>query len=287
MKKSNKEVLLFTLPCLIFIGLIFYAPFLSSLYYSLTKWNGIDADVVFIGLDNFKKIFTADSDFWKSLFFTLKYSVLFIILVNLVSLFLATMLVKKMKLANFLRSLFFVPYIMSLILVGFIWRFIFSQGFATLFEKTNLGVFNLSWLGAPNLAFISIVLVSVWQGLGFYLVLYIAGLQTIPDEIIEAASIDGASGVKRFIYVTLPMLKPTIYTCLFMSLINSIKVFDVIMALTNGGPGTSTTSITLNIYKEAFLNNNFGLGSAKSLLLFVLVIVLTQVITRLFNRQEK
>ena len=120
-------------------------------------------------------------------------------------------------------------YIMSMTIVGFIWKFIFSQGFAVLYEKTSLEFLNWSWLGSGKLAFYSVVFVGVWQALGFYIVLYIAGLQAVPTDVLEAATIDGANGVNKFFRVTLPLLKPSIITCVFMSLTNSLKVFDIIL----------------------------------------------------------
>ena len=185
-----------------------------------------------------------------------------------------------------MRGVFFVPYIMSMTIVGFIWKFIFSQGFAKLFEMTGWEWLNLSWLGNPKLAFYSVAFVGIWQSVGFYIVLYIAGLQAISKDILEAATVDGASGFRRFFSVTFPMLWPSITTCVFMSLTNSLKVFDIILALTQGGPGKATASVTLEIYREAFQNNNYGLGSAESIVYFVFVLILTQVVLKAFNKRD-
>ena len=144
----------------------------------------------------------------------------------------------------------------------------------------------MSWLGDPKLAFYSVVLVGVWQSLGFYIVLYIAGLQAVPADVLEAATVDGATGRQRFFKVTLPLLGPSMTTCIFMSLTNGLKVFDIILALTKGGPGGSTYSVTLQIYKEAFQNNNYGLGSAESIIYFIVVLVVTQVVLKIFSSRE-
>ena len=151
---------------------------------------------------------------------------------------------------------------------------------------TGWGFLNWSWLGESNLAFVAIVMVGVWQSLGFYIVLYIAGLQAVPTDVREAATVDGATSWKRFFKVTLPLLGPSITTCVFMSLTNALKVFDIILALTKGGPGGSTYSATLDIYREAFQNNNYGLGSAKSLVFFVIVLVLTQLAMKIMKSRE-
>ena len=285
-RKTFLETLAFTAPAVILVSVMIYIPFVLSGYYSLTEWNGIEKQPTFIGLENFQKLFSGRNSFTDSLIFTGKYTLLSMILINVLALALAVALVKKMRTANVLRGVFFVPYIMSMTIVGFIWKFIFSQGFAKLYEFTGLPFLNLSWLGDPKLAFYSVVLVGVWQSIGFYMVLYIAGLQTIPKEILESAMVEGASSRVTFFKITLPLLGSSITTCTFLSLINSLKVFDTILALTKGGPGGATYSVTLEIYREAFQNNNYGLGSAKSLVFFVIVLILTQVILKGFSRRE-
>lgn len=285
-KKEIWESVLFTIPALILVTITIYIPFVMSGYYSLTKWNGIAKDPVFIGLDNFKSLFSGSSEFVKALIFTGKYTVLFMIFSNVLAIAIAVALVQKIKAANLMRGMFFIPYIMSMTIVGFIWQFIFSQGFTVLFEKTGMEFLNLSWLGDPKLAFFSVTFVGVWQSLGFYIVLYIAGLQAVPTDVLEAATVDGATSWKRFFKVTLPLLGPSITTCVFMSLTNALKVFDIILALTKGGPGGSTYSVTLDIYREAFQNNNYGLGSAKSLVFFVIILVLTQTTLKIMNSRE-
>ena len=285
-RKRFMESVFFCIPAMLLVSLMIYIPFVLSGYYSLTQWDGIAREPVFIGLQNFKTIFTSGGDFLASLIFTAKYTVFFMIFTNIFALALALALVHKFKLANLLRGIFFVPYIMSMIIVGFIWRFIFSQGFDRLYEITGIGFFNLSWLGTVNLAFISVVIVGVWQSLGFYIVLYIAGLNAIPEDVLEAATIDGARGWSRLLHVTIPLLWPSVIICMFMSLTNSLKVFDIILALTRGGPGGATTSATMNIYREAFQNNNYGLGSAKALVYFVVVVLLTQLILWLLRRKQ-
>ncbi|MGN1376837.1 MAG: carbohydrate ABC transporter permease [Dorea sp.] len=285
-KKQFWESVLYTIPAIILVTITIYIPFVMSGYYSLTQWNGIAKEPVFIGLENFKRVFSGSSEFMKSLIFTGKYTILFMIFSNVLALAIAVALVQKIRLANLMRGMFFVPYIMSMIIVGFIWKFIFSQGFEVLFEKTGWGFLNWSWLGESGLAFMAIVIVGVWQSLGFYIVLYIAGLQAVPGDVLEAATVDGATSWTRFFKVTLPLLGPSITTCVFMSLTNALKVFDIILALTKGGPGGTTYSATLDIYREAFQNNNYGLGSAKSLVFFVVVLVITQVAMKIMKSRE-
>jgi raffinose/stachyose/melibiose transport system permease protein len=281
------ESVLYPLPAIVLVSVMIYLPFVLSGYYSFTKWDGITRTPSFIGLDNFISIFSGGSDFFKTLVFTFKYTVFFMIFSNVAALALAIALVRKFPAANILRGMFFVPYIMSMTIVGFIWRFIFSSGFDTLFMTTHLGFFNWSWLGTADLALVSIVIVGCWQALGFYIVLYIAGLEAMPRDVIEASIVDGASGFTKLRRVMLPLLAPAISTCMFMSLTNSLKIFDIILALTRGGPAGSTYSVTLGIYRDAFQNNRYGLGSAESLVFFIIVLVLTQFVMKIFRSEDQ
>lgn len=276
----------FTLPILVSIIVVFYYPFLMTIRYSLTQWNGISKHPKFVGLDNFKQIFMGDANFSNAAWFTIKYALAYIVLVNVLAILLALVLDMKLKSTNWLRAAFFIPYILSLVIVGFIWKFIFMQGFESLGASTGWGLFGLSWLGEQNLAFISILLVSLWQSIGFYLVIYIAGLQSVPDDLKEAATVDGAGPVRRFFHVTLPLLAPSITISVFMALTNSIKVFDVILSLTGGGPGGTTYSVAYDIYRDTFQNNLYGYGTAKALILFVAVLIITVIQLTIFKRRE-
>lgn len=284
--KRQVETILFSLPAIILVCLMMYLPFVLSGYYSLTEWNGISKDARFIGVSNFKTILVESRDFLASLWFTARYTFFFVIFSNVFALALAVALTKKFRAANFFRGIFFIPYIMSMTIVGFIWKFIFTSGFEKLYEITQWSAWNFSWLGDTKLVFYSVAFVGVWQSLGFYIVLYIAGLQAVPKDVLEAAVVDGATGRQKFFRVTLPLLGPSFTTCIFMSLTNGLKVFDIILALTKGGPGTATNSVTLQIYKEAFTNNHYGLGSAESIVYFLFVLVVTQIVLKAFSRKE-
>ena len=284
--KRQLETVLFSMPAIILVCLMMYLPFVLSGYYSLTEWNGISKEARFIGASNFKTIFLESEDFLGSLWFTARYTFFFVIFSNVFAIALAVVLTKKFRAANFFRGIFFIPYIMSMTIVGFIWKFIFTSGFEKLYEITDWNVWNLSWLGDTSLVFYSVAFVGVWQSLGFYIVLYIAGLQAVPSDVLEAAVVDGATGRQKFFKVTLPLLGPSFTTCIFMSLTNGLKVFDIILALTKGGPGTATNSVTLQIYKEAFTSNNYGLGSAESIVYFLFVLIITQLVLKAFSRKE-
>ncbi|MEK4206541.1 ABC transporter permease [Paenibacillus odorifer] len=284
--REKTEFGLFTLPVLICIAVAFYIPFAMTIRYSMTKWNGISKHPKFVGLDNFKQIFMGDTNFANSAWFTIKYAILYIVLVNVLAILLALVLDMKLKSTPWLRAAFFIPYILSLVIVGFIWKFIFMQGFNSLGESTGWSIFGLSWLGTPGLAFVSILAVSIWQSIGFYLVIYIAGLQSVPEDLKEAATVDGAGPMRKFFSITLPLLAPSITISVFMALTNSIKVFDVILSLTGGGPGGTTYSIAYDIYRDTFQNNLYGYGTAKALILFLAVLMVTILQLAFFKRRE-
>lgn len=276
----------FTLPAIAAILLFVEIPFIMSIAYSFTKWNGLDKVPEFIGLENYKELLTADKPMMEALAFTLLFTVAMVAATNILALFLAVILDTDIKGRNFLRAAFYIPNIISLIVIGYIWRFVFSKAFDSLYALTHSGIFQISWLGDTRFAFISVVLVSVWQSVGFYLVIYIAGLQTVSRDVIEASFIDGAKSIRRFFSITLPLIMPSVTVCVFYSISNALKSFDVIFSLTYGGPGTATTSIALDIYKTAFSSNRFGYGTAKSVVLFLLILVVTVTQVTLFKKKE-
>jgi raffinose/stachyose/melibiose transport system permease protein len=287
-KKWNRALTFsaFTVPAALAILVSVEVPFLMSVFYSFTKWNGLDRVPVFIGLENYQELIFEDPDMVKALVFTFAQTFFRVVLTNAIALLLAVLLDSEIRGKNALRAAFYIPNIISLIVIGYIWQFIFSKGFDSFYELTGLKVFMLSWLGDSDLAFASVLLVSVWQSLGFYLVIYIAGLQIVPRDVIEASMIDGASSVSRFFRITLPLIMPSITVAVFHSLSNSLKAFDVVFSLTNGGPGIATSTIALDIYKTAFVVSRFGYGTAKSVVLFVLILALTFFQVRMFKRRE-
>lgn len=284
--REKTEFGLFTLPVLICIAVAFYIPFAMTIRYSMTKWNGISKHPKFVGLDNFKQIFMGDTNFANSAWFTIKYAILYIVLVNVLAILLALVLDMKLKSTPWLRAAFFIPYILSLVIVGFIWKFIFMQGFNSLGESTGWSIFGLSWLGTPGLAFVSILAVSIWQSIGFIWSFIFLGLQSVPEDLKEAATVDGAGPMRKFFSITPPLLAPSITISVFMALTNSIKVFDVILSLTGGGPGGTTYSIAYDIYRDTFQNNLYGYGTAKALILFLAVLVVTILQLAFFKRRE-
>ncbi|AZN43217.1 carbohydrate ABC transporter permease [Paenibacillus albus] len=283
---NRVEFGVFVLPAVVCILLSAIIPFVMSMYYSMTKWNGVGKHIKFIGLKNFKELLTSDTNALKALIFTLEYTLLAVVLTNVIAIVLAVLMTKAFKLRGLYRVSFFVPYIISLIIIGFVWKFMFTKGFDVLYDATGWGIFQWSWLGNADLAFWSILFVGIWQSVGFYMMIYITGLQSVPGDLLEAASIDGCVGLNRFFRITLPLLMPSITVALFLSIANSLKVFDIIYTLTFGGPGGATNSITMDIYNEAFVNNRFGYATAKSLVFVVLILLITVIQVRFTKSRE-
>lgn len=278
----------FTFPAVFLIFLFVGVPFIMCIYYSFRKWNGIQKGSTFIGLKNYIRAFTDDITFHNSISYTLIYAVLVVILVNILAILFSVLLEQsRIHGKGFFRAAFYIPNIISLIIIGFIWKFIYSRAFESIHSATGAELFGWSWLGEPKLAVISTVLVTVWQALGFYLLIYIAGLQSVPDDLLEAATIDGAGKIRRFFSITLPMIMPSITVCIFYSIANSLKSFELLFSLTGGGPGSATTSVALDIYNTAFNNNQYGYGSAKSVILFFMVAVITILQVTLSKRKEQ
>ena len=202
---------------------------------------------------------------------TTKYTVVAIILTNFDWVWISVTCQPKLKTKNILRTVFFMPNLIGGLLLGFIWQFIFVKGFASIGELTKIPLFELAWLGDANTAFWGIVIVSVWQGAGYIMIIYIAALQNVPQELIEAAKIDGANRWQILRHITMPLVAPAVTICLFLTTASSFKVFDANLSLTNGGPFKSTEMLALNIYTEAFVNNRYGIGEAKALIFFLVV----------------
>ncbi|WHX50214.1 sugar ABC transporter permease [Paenibacillus woosongensis] len=277
----------FLAPAFIIYSIFLLIPTLGGMFYSLTDWNGLNRAYDFVGLGNFVEILRDDPDFMHSLWFTLKYVVIMVVLQNVFALFLAVLIESKRRSKGFFRTIFFMPNMISLIISAFMWSFVFTQVLPQIAEKTILTFLDQGWIGDPNVSFYSIIIVSLWNGVGYMMIIYLAGLQGVPQHLQEAAIIDGANVFQRFMRVTLPMITHALTICLFLTLNGAFKVFDVVYGLTGGGPGRSTQVITLNIYEEAFSNNfRYGYASAKSIILFLFILVFTFIQISVMKRKE-
>ncbi len=273
-------------PVFIFFCLIMVVPFFLGMYYALTDWNGVAKTVNWVGFSNFKAIFVNDPDFWSSFRFTVKFTIVGVVLANVVGFALAYFLTKALKLRNFMRTIFFMPNVIGGLLLGFIWQFIFIKGFNTMFELTGWSFFGLPWLGDSVTGFWGITIVFIWHSAGYLMVIYISSLTNVPKEIIEAAEIDGANRWQLLRSIIVPLIMPAVTICLFLAISWAFKMFDLNLSLTRGGPFKSTESVAMNIYNEAFQNNRYGLGTAKAMLFFVIVAIITIIQVRLTKSKE-
>lgn len=261
-----------------FIGFCVFTlvPIVFALLLAFCEWNGITAPK-FVGLDNFIRM-AKDPVFHLSLKNTLIYTLATVPMLIVTSLLLALLLNQPIKGRNFFRSVSFFPYVASLVAVAAVWNMIFSPAMGPVNQLlAALGVENLpKWAAGNDTALLTVILFSVWKGMGYYMVIYLAGLQGINTELYEAAALDGANSFQRFWNVTLPQLAPTTFFVTIMATISSFKVYDNIYMITQGGPGRSTTVLVYQIYNEAFVGTpEYGYASALSLVLFILVLSVT------------
>jgi raffinose/stachyose/melibiose transport system permease protein len=284
--RAIKDDLLFIGPGVVFFVGIVLISFVLGIYYSFTEWNGVDKEAIWIGIRNYTEIFRGDEQAGVSALFTTKFTVASVIIANLLAFILALALTRALKTDKVLRTIIFLPNIIGGIILGFIWRFIFVNSFKTIGNLTGIGFFALPWLGTAETGFWGSVIVFVWQRTGYLMVIYVAAIIGIKDELIEAARIDGATGFQVLMRVVIPLTVPAITICLFLALSWTTKMFDVIYALTRGGPFGSTETFAMNIYFEAFSSNNYGLGSAKAIVFFIVVGIISTAQVLITKRWE-
>jgi raffinose/stachyose/melibiose transport system permease protein len=252
----------------------------------MTNWNGINRTYDFIGFANFIEIF-GDTYFLNSIKFTTQYVVVLLFTANAIALALAVTIESRGKSRGIYRTLFYLPNMISMIIGGYMWRFIFTKVLYYMADNWGWKLLDQSWVGDTRFAFLSIIIVAAWGSSGFLMIIYMAGLQGIPQEIKEAALIDGAGKWHSFWFITLPMLRPSLTICIFWTLSSAYQVFDVIFSLTGGGPGRATQPVAINIYEEAFRGNiRYGYATAKSTVLFIIVLVITVIQLRLMKKRE-
>ncbi len=270
----------FVLPAVIIFSLVVLVPFIIGIGYSFVSWDGLALNSPeFVGFDNYVKLFS-DSRFGQSALHTVIFTVFSVLFINILGLLLALLVTSKLRATTLARTMFFMPNLIGGLILGFIWKFILSDVFKAIGEKSGMTNVFFNWLIQPNSSLWALVLVITWQMAGYVMIIYITGIQAIPDEVIEASTIDGAGPVRRFFTIILPLIMPSITICIFYSLSNCFKIYDINLALTGGGPGTATEMIAMNIYNEIFSYNNYGYGQAKAIAFFFMIaaVTITQVI---------
>lgn len=260
------------MPALIGILIFILIPVAGSFFISLTRWNLISRPE-FVGFNNYIDLFK-DISFYHVLFNTFFYAFFTTIFGIIIPLVLAIALDRKIKGSVFYKSAYFIPYITPMIVVAIVWAWIFDPNNGILNWIFGLGN-NVTWIYDKNLAMISIIIVSIWKNIGYNMVIFLAGLQAIPESLNEAAQIDGAVGIKKFFKVTLPLLSPTIFFVSIMTVISSFQVFDLVYLMTGGGPENSTMVLVYWVYKNAFEYFKVGTASAIAYILFVIILLFT------------
>lgn len=273
--KNMAMAYLFLLPNLVGFLIFTLIPIVCSMGLSFMEWDSANP-MVFVGFENFKRLWTDDT-FKISLWNTVYYSIFTVPLTMAAALGLAIILNQKMKGINIFRTIFFFPHVASLVAIAVVWNLLFHP---TLGPVNNilrfLGIANPpGWTSSVDWAMPVIIIVSIWKSMGYYMILYLSGLQAIPRELYEAAKVDGANSFQRFKSITLPMLTPTTFFVSIMLTIACFKVFDLVSVMTNGGPGRATNVLVFNIYNTAFINYEFGYASAISMILFIIVLAIT------------
>lgn len=274
-KKNMLNGWLFILPNVLGFLVFIMGPVLASFVLSFTKWDGF-AVPEFVGFQNYIKMFGRESfkiSFWNTIYYT----AVFVPVTLSLAILAAVLLKNTTRLAKVFRTAFFLPYLSSTVAVAIVWQLLYHPTMGPINTTLmSLGIENPpKWLSSQDWAMLSVIIMSIWRSIGYYMVIYLAALQGIPPMLYEAAEIDGASPVQRFFKITLPSLSPTIFFTLIISVIHSFKVFDQVFILTEGGPGRATNVLAYVIYNESFVNYKMGYASAMAYILFAMIMVIT------------
>lgn len=273
-----------TIPA-VFLFFIFHTfPLIQGIFYSFTNWRGY-GEWDFTGFSNYINVFK-DLRALNAYGFTFKFAIVSTVLVNMFSLLIALGLNSNIKFQKTLRAIYFLPNILSILIVGFIFQFIFTIFLPQISETFGIQALATNILGSPDHAWIGVVIMAVWQATAFNTILYLAGLQTVPGDVYEAAAIDGASPWKRFWSITFPLIAPFFTINMVLALKTFLMVFDHIIALTGGGPGKATESISVLIYRGGFEGGQFGYQSANAVIYFIVIVALSIIQLRILQKRE-
>jgi raffinose/stachyose/melibiose transport system permease protein len=273
--KKQLKPLLFMAPALVIYLLVIVIPTFYTFYLSLFEWNGVSAEKVFVGIGNYVNLFFNDTVFSKGLKNNVIWTVLSLVFSMGFALLLALLLNKSFKGRAIFRAVFYLPFILSNIVVAIIWVWIYHPNMGLINELLNkLGFESVAWLADPNIALYAVFIAATWQHVGSSMVIFLAGLQSMSQEPFEAAKVDGANSFQAFYNITLPLLRETFIIVFATTLFYSMRVFDIIYAMTGGGPAHSTQVLASWMYYQGFTLNNIGTGSAISMVLLFLVMII-------------
>lgn len=289
MRNGKTYPIWFAISALVIYTALFVVPSLIGIGYSFTDWSAYTTDLHFVGLKNFRLIFSADENYTKIITNTLMFTLLTTVLKNVLGLLLAVLLTKSVKMLNFHRGVMFMPSILSTLIIGLVFSSILnpSTGILNTFLRAiGLDSLAVQWLTSTKYAFGTVIAVDVWRGTGYIMTILIAGIMSISSDYYEAASIDGASGIQKFFKITLPLLMPTLATTTVLNVIYGLKVFDMIYALTNGGPGDATTEVLYTEVFKKFGTGQYAVGTALSSVMFLFMLVIGFFMIRVMTKGE-
>ncbi len=272
MSYKSKQFLMFAGVTTAVFAAVVIVPFIYGLYLTFTSWDGISTQKPFVGLANYAATF-ADGAYWQALGRTMIYSIIAVILVNVVAFILAFLVTSGVKGQNFFRAGFFVPNLIGGIVLGYIWKFVFNRAFVALGEALSIGVLSTSWLATTNGAMLCLIIVSVWQYAGYMMLIYVAGFMSVSADVLEAARIDGCTNMQSIIHISVPLMVSSFVQCLFLTITRCFMVYDVNLSLTKGEPFNSSVMAAMHVYNQAFTYKNYGTGQAEALILFVVCAV--------------
>ncbi|QUH29407.1 carbohydrate ABC transporter permease [Vallitalea guaymasensis] len=285
-KKSSRQrwFFIFILPSLFLFTISIIIPVIQGFILTLTNWDGIQKSYDFVGFKNYITLFQ-DELFYNALLNTLKFTLGVAIFQNVFGLLLAVLLNKSSRVNNFFRTIFFMPAVLSVVLAGFIWTYVYSDGIPALYDMLNLK-FTSSPLGNPDMAMIALIIIQLWLCTGTTMVIYIAGLQSIPEDIYESAKVDGANHLQSFFKITLPMLGPAITINFVLVVKQAMMVFDLVFVTTSGGPGHCTDVLSTYLWETTFTNNQAGYGSSMSFIFLLILIIMAMLQLKFFRKRE-
>lgn len=283
-RHSLKRFAMFALWPLGVFFVVLVIPFGQGFALTFTNWNGFEFDSI-VGLDNYAKAFE-DDYFWQTLGFTSLFVAISLVLVNLVAFSLALLVTARLRSSNIFRTFFFVPNLIGGVILGVIWQFIFNRALISIAENFNLPFFETSWLNETDTAFWALIIVTVWQMSGYMMIVYITGLMSVEQDVLEAATIDGASPLRTLLSIKIPLMAQAFTISLFLTLRNGFMAYDVNVALTGGGPFRTTELISAHIFNDAFVYGNFDTGQSKAVIMFLFVAIVAVVQVGLSKRME-
>ncbi len=279
----------FAAGALIIYFVLFFLPGVIGVCYSFTNWSAYSDELHFVGFENFKTVFSLDENYLKIIMNTLAFTVITTVMKTLIGLALALLLTKKIKFLNMHRGIVFMPSVLSTLIIGMIFKSILdpkSGLLNTFLRSIGLDFLAKKWLVSPDFAFGSVMAVDIWRGVGYIMTILIAGILSISPEYYDAAAIDGAGAWQKFRYITLPLLIPTLTTTTVLNVIYGMKVFDMVYALTNGGPGKDTTEVLYTAVFKKFGTGQYAVGTALSSVMFIIMIIVGFFMIRIMTRNE-